>query len=337
MFRLYQLWLCFCVTCGVYAQEPGRTFAEDEDAQARLQRGLSLYQQTQYAAAVEVLEPIVVRYPDQSAVYRLIGLCRLQMKEYASAVAALRKAVELACARGNCDDSVAHLALGKALFLSGDFAGAVAELTAATAHSEAEAATLTLLGYAHYRVGDVPAARKVLLEAVARDDRQTEAWRLLAELDVLGATATPDDPAAIKRALVSIEKVQRQEPMLAAGLRGRLLVAQRQFTKAIPELDHALTQQPDDPSLVFALGVALSRDKQLDRAATVLRRATELLPNETSVWRELGYVYERAGQRGDARAAYERAAALGGEDDFIIRALERVNTPHDEPVEQHRP
>lgn len=332
--QTFGVWLVFCMACGVWAQEARRAFAEDEDAQANFQRGLSLYQQTQYAAALEALEPVVVRHPDQAAAYRLIGLCRLEMKDYAAAAAALRKAVELTRAQENREDAPARLALGKALFLSGDFPGAVAELTFAAARPEADAATLTLLGYAHYRAGDESAARKALLQATARDERRTEAWRLLAELDV-AAAATPDDATAVKRALAAIEKIQRSEPAVAAGLRGRLLVAQRQFAKAIPELDRALTQQPDDAALVFALGLALSREKQLDRAAAVLSKATALLPNEAGVWRELGYVYERAGRRTDAVAAYEKAAALGGPDDFVTRALERLKASDDGPVTEN--
>lgn len=333
--QTFGVWLGLCMACGVWAQEPRRAFNEDEEAQTQFQRGVSLYQQTQYAAALEALEPVVVRHPDQAAAYRLIGLCRLEMKDYAAAAAALRKAVELTRAQENREDAAARLALGKALFLSGDFPGAAAELTFAAARPEADAATWTLLGYAHYRAGDESAARKALLQATARDERRTEAWRLLAELDVAAATTTPDDATAVKRALAGIEKLQRLEPAVAAGLRGRLFVAQRQFAKAIPELDRALPQQPDDAALVFALGLALSREKQLDRAATVLRKATTLLPDEAGVWRELGYVYERAGRRTDAVAAYEKAAALGGPDDFITRALERLKAPDGDAVEKN--
>ncbi|MCS7080613.1 MAG: tetratricopeptide repeat protein [Chloracidobacterium sp.] len=327
--QLLHLWLCCGLACLAWAQEAKRSFADDEEAQTRFQRGVSLYQQTQYAAALEALEPVAVQYPDQAAAYRLIGLCRLQLKDYVGAAAALRKAVELIRAQENREDVAARLALGKALFLAGDFQGAAAELAFAAARPDAEAATWTLLGYAHYRLGDEAAARQALLQAVARDDRQMEAWRLLAELDVASATATPGDAAAVKRALAGIEKVQRLAPTVAAGLRGRLLVAQRQFAKAIPELDRALAQQPDEPALVFALGLALSREQQLDRATTVLAKATALLPNEAGVWRELGYVHERAGRRHDAVAAYEKAAALSGLDDFLRRALERLKAPSD--------
>ncbi|MFQ3582800.1 MAG: tetratricopeptide repeat protein [Chloracidobacterium sp.] len=318
---------CLLSVGAISAQEGARRFMEDEEAQARLQRGISLYQQEQYATALETLEPVAVHYPEQAVAYRMIGLCRLQMKQYAAAAAALRKASELTRAQENREDAVARLALGKALFLAGDSRGAIPELEFAAARPEADTATLTLLGYAHYRQGDEAAARKVLVQSVARDDRQPEAWRLLAELDVARLTANPDDPAAAKQAAASIEKVNRTEPSLAAGLRGRLLVAQRQFAKAIPELDRALATQPDQAALVFALGLALSREKQLDRAAVLLTKATELLPDEAGVWRELGYVHERAGRREAAIAAYEKAAALTqGHDDFITRALERLKS-----------
>jgi Flp pilus assembly protein TadD len=111
-------------------------------------------------------------------------------------------------------------------------------------------------------------------------------------------------------------------------LRGRLLVAQRQFAKAIPELDRALTAQPNDAALVFALGLALSREGQLERATTILTKATSLLPQEAGVWRELGYVHERAGRTDAAITAYEKAAALtNSQDTFVVRALERLRRP----------
>ncbi|MGQ9898297.1 MAG: tetratricopeptide repeat protein [Acidobacteriota bacterium] len=308
-----------------WAQESKVAFIEDEEAQTRLQRGISLYQQNQYAAALEVLEPLVVHHPEQAMAYRILGLCYLQRKQYQSAATALRKAMELTRAQENREDTVARLALGKALFLTGDMAAAIPELEYAAQRPETDAATLTLLGYAYYRQGQEAAARKTLLQSVARDERQSEAWRLLAELDILTATATPDESSAIKRALASIEKVNRFEPVVAAGLRGRLLVIQRQFAKAIPELDRALAAQPDDAAFVFALGLALSREGQLERAATTLTKAAALLPQEAGVWRELGYVHERAGQTAAALAAYEKAALLtDGQDTFVMRALERL-------------
>nr|ABV27203.1 tetratricopeptide repeat family protein [Chloracidobacterium thermophilum] len=320
--------LAICLTGMAWAQENRPPFAEDEEAQARLQRGISLYQQSQYAAALEILEPLVVHHPEQATAYRMLGLCYLQLKQYQLAVTALRKAVELTRVQEKREDTTARLALGKALFLAGDSAAAIPELEYAAQRPEADAAILTLLGYAYYRQGDEAAARKTLLQAVARDERQPEAWRLLAELDVLAVTATPDEPAAVKRATSSIEKVNRFEPAVAAGLRGRLLVAQRQFAKAIPELDRALTAQPNDAALVFALGLALSREGQLERATTILTKATSLLPQEAGVWRELGYVHERAGRTDAAITAYEKAAALtNSQDTFVVRALERLRRP----------
>ncbi len=317
-----------CLTGMAWAQESRLPFAEDEEAQTRLQRGISLYQQNQYAAALEVLEPLVVHHPEQAVAYRMLGLCYLQLKQYPPAATALRKAIELTRAQEKREDAIARLALGRALFLAGDPAAALPELEYAAQRPEADAATLTLLGYAYYRQGNEAAARKTLLQSVARDERQAEAWRLLAELDVLAVTAAPDDPAAVKRATSGIEKVNRFEPAVAAGLRGRLLVAQRQFARAIPELDRALTTQPDDAALVFALGLALSREGQLERAAATLTRAASLLPQEAGVWRELGYVHERAGRTEAAIAAYEKAAALtDGQDAFVTRALERLKTP----------
>ncbi len=323
--RLGVIPLALALVLPISAQEAKRLFADDEEAQARLQRGISLYQQTQYAAAAAALEPVAVQYPDQATAYRVLGLCRLQMKQYAAAAADLRKAAELTRAQESREDGVARLALGKALFLAGDFGAAIPELEFAAARPDAEAATLTLLGYAHYRQGDEAAARQALTRSLARDADQPEAWQLLAELDV---AAAPDDAAAVKRAAASIEKVQRREPLLAAGLRGRLLVAQRQFAKAIPELERAAAAQPDDAALLFALGLALSREKRLGPAADALTKAATLLPNEVGVWRELGYVHERAGRKDAAIAAYERAAALtGGRDDFVTRALERLKAP----------
>jgi Flp pilus assembly protein TadD len=52
------------------------------------------------------------------------------------------------------------------------------------------------------------------------------------------------------------------------------------------------------------------------------------LPQEAGVWRELGYVHERAGRTEAAIAAYEKSAALtDGQDAFVTRALERLKTP----------
>lgn len=299
---------------------------DDEEVQSRIQKGISLYQQGQYSAALVEIEPVVVKAPSNALAYRLIGLCRLQLKKYDTAIDALKKARDLTLAQEKQDDPTARTALARAYFYSEKYAEAVPELEFVLKQPKADPAFNYLLGFARYRTNNEEGAVEALTKAVELNDKDLDSWRLLAEIQIGRVTANPADTALVAKATAAAQKVKTLDGTPAGGgALGRLYVATRQFAKAVPELEPVATAKPDDLVTLFNLGLALSRSNQYDRAAAALEKLTTKTPDDVNVFRELGFVYERAGKLQKALTAYEAADKLAqGQDDFIKKAIARV-------------
>ncbi|MGE5926396.1 MAG: tetratricopeptide repeat protein [Gemmatimonadota bacterium] len=82
------------------------------------------------------------------------------------------------------------------------------------------------------------------------------------------------------------------------------------WRSAIAERQRALDTSPDDPSLVYDLGVTLARAGFLHQADTMLTRALELNGRNPRIPRMVGLVRQQLGDAPRARAAYERFLAI---------------------------
>ena len=86
--------------------------------------------------------------------------------------------------------------------------------------------------------------------------------------------------------------------------------AARNYPDAITERRRAVASNPDDPTLLFDLGVTLGKSGDFAAAETELVKATSAAPRHTEAWFWLGLAREQLGKRAEARAAYERVVAL---------------------------
>ncbi|HEX6644280.1 MAG TPA: tetratricopeptide repeat protein [Gemmatimonadales bacterium] len=82
------------------------------------------------------------------------------------------------------------------------------------------------------------------------------------------------------------------------------------WRSAISERRRALDASPDEPSLVYDLGVTLARAGQLREADSALTRALELNALNPRIPRMAGLVRHSLGDHARARAAYERFLAI---------------------------
>lgn len=103
-----------------------------------------------------------------------------------------------------------------------------------------------------------------------------------------------------------------------------------QLSEAALERRRAVDADPDDPSLVFALGVTLARAGYLAGADSAFRRAADLNPRETRAYYMLGLVDMQLGARDEAQAALSRFVALAPRryTDLIADAHERLASLH---------
>ncbi|MBX7222945.1 MAG: tetratricopeptide repeat protein [Blastocatellia bacterium] len=299
---------------------------DSEEAQARMQKGISLYQQGQYAAALTEVQLVAEKYPTYAVAYRMTGLCQFQLRKYPEAVESLRKAVQLTQEQEKRDDQAARIALGRALFYAEKYPDAVTELTYAVKQKPNDATNFYLLGFAHYKLNQEPEAVANLLQAVSLNDKDPAPLKVLSEIYLSRVVANSDDKAAVTKATETVTKLKAIDSSPeAANTLGTLFLVTRQFAKAAPEFERVVTAQPQNGLAQFNLGLSLSRSDQFGKAAPVLVKASELLPTNVDVLRELGYVYEKDRKTEKAREVYEKANQLtNGQDEYFKNALERV-------------
>jgi tetratricopeptide (TPR) repeat protein len=85
---------------------------------------------------------------------------------------------------------------------------------------------------------------------------------------------------------------------------------ERRWTEAVSERRRAVDASPDDPSLVFDLGLTLANAGLLSEADSTLRRAAAANPREVRAMYVLGIVNVGLGRPGEARAAFNTFLSL---------------------------
>lgn len=299
---------------------------DSEEAQAHMQKGISLYQQGQYAAALAEVQIVAEKYPSYAVAYRVVGLCQLQLKQYEKAVDSLKKANQLSLEQEKREDQAARIALGRAFFYAGKYTEAIPELTYAIKQKPNDASGYYFLGFANYRTNQEAEAVANLSQAVSLNDKDTASWRVLAEIYLSRFANHPEDKVITTKAVQAAQKLKSLDNSPeSADVLGRAYLATRQFFKAIPEFEQAAAAQPQNGLVQFNLGLVYSRSDQFSKAIPVLVKATELVPNSVDVLRELGYVYEKDKKPAKALEVYEKANQLtNGQDEYFKNALERV-------------
>src|SRR5689334_21605691 len=83
-----------------------------------------------------------------------------------------------------------------------------------------------------------------------------------------------------------------------------------QLAQASIERRRAVDADPDDPSLLFALGITLAQAGYLVAADSAFRSSVAANPRETRAYYMLGLVDQQLGARDDARAALATFLAM---------------------------
>jgi len=102
------------------------------------------------------------------------------------------------------------------------------------------------------------------------------------------------------------------------GLFADLRLAQKRFAEAIPLLQKATVEQPQDPHPVSRLGIALLEVGRTGEAEAMLVRATALPGADWRTWNALGIAYDRRGAWPESRNAYARALQLAPDQPAIL-------------------
>jgi tetratricopeptide (TPR) repeat protein len=106
---------------------------------------------------------------------------------------------------------------------------------------------------------------------------------------------------------------------------GRTLLATHQIDQAQTVFEALLTRSPDDRRLYDTLVEIYQQQFRIPEAIDVRRREEARFPDDRSVPRSIGRLYEQVGAFDEARVVYDSLRALGG-DDVLTDALASART-----------
>jgi tetratricopeptide (TPR) repeat protein len=280
-------------------------------------------------------------HPANAEAYAHLGLLEARQEHYAEAVPLYRKALALNPAMPGL-----RLDLGLSLFKSGALKEAIQTFTPLLKNepgSSSEKVRLTtLIGLAHYGLGEYAAAIPFLKEATARDPRNLP-FRLAlahsclwskqyqcvldvyheiltlnaesAEADMLAGEALDemkDNKGAAEQFRAAV-KADPREPNVHFGL-GYLLWGLMQYEEAAQEFQAELANNPDHGQALTYLADTDIRLSHPEAAPPLLEKALRIDPRIELAHLDLGILYGDAGRKDEALRELKIAEKLSPSD-----------------------
>ncbi len=315
------------------------------------QTALALEQRGEFTQAEEAWHAVLKVHPNDAEAYAHLGLLAARQQHYEAAVPLYRKALAL-------DPSVTgvRLDLGLSLFKSGQLKPAIetfSRLLKSTPSSSPEALRLmTLIGIAHYGLGEYAAAVPYLKKATAGDPQNVPYRFLLAqscmwsrefqcvldtyheilvlnpesaEAHMLAGEAYDElkNEAGATREFQAAVKANPNLPYAHFGL-GYLLWGQNKLPQAVEEFKAELQLVPDEADAMVFLGDCYMQMNQRDEALPLLEKAVRINPDLPRAHLDLGILYSDAGRREEALEQLKMAAKLDPNDVNVHWRLGRL-------------
>jgi len=319
-------------------------------AEDKRQTAIALEQQGNASAAETAWRAFLKDHPSDSEALAHLGFLDAKLENYKDAVTFYRRALAL-----NPAIPGLRLDLGLALFKSGDLKDAIRTfeiLLKVQPKASPEALRLTtLIGLAHYGLGDYAAAIPYLKQATAADPQnlpfrlalaQSCLWSRQyqcvldvyheivtlnadsAEADMLAGEALDemkDKPAAAQQ-FRAAAKADPKEPNVHFGL-GYLLWGLLQFDEAAKEFQAELANNPDHAQALTYLADCDMQLSQPEAAPPLLEKAIHIDSKIELAHLDLGILYGDAGRRDDALRELKIAEKLSPEDQNVHWRLGR--------------
>jgi tetratricopeptide (TPR) repeat protein len=311
-------WLSFASIAVVFLIQPLR---------ADFTKAVALYNQGQYAKAIQEMKPELDKNPDWEPGYRILGLSYLGLGDNANAISFLTQAIDkkstafstyygLAQAYfarkeyDNCigalnkgDDFVAkeknpekqkvklYELRGASYFKTGKFNDAVSEITNAIRLDSSNASDFSTLGAAYLKLDRVDEGIQALEKSLAMKAGQD------AVTDLLGK-------AYFNKGLSSLRE--------------------KQYAAAVQYLLKAKDYDPKNGYIYYRLGEAYLFQKKYPEAEKALNQTLDFLPNNADTYERMGLVYEKQKKWDLALNAYKKAEQISPSK-AIKESIARVN------------
>lgn len=311
---------------------------------------IALEQQGDAPGAESAWRAFLKAHPNSAEAYAHLAVLEAHQERYREAVPLYRKAAAL-------DPSIegVRLNLGLALFKSGSLKEAILTFTPLLKREPATSAEglrlTTLIGLAHYGLGEYSAAVPFLKQATAADANNLP-FRLAlahsclwskqyqcvldvyheiltlnaesAEADMLAGEALDEmkDNAGATAQFRAAVKADPREPKVHFGL-GYLLWGQLQYEGAAREFEAELANNPEDAQALVYLGDSNMRLSHPEAASPLLAKAIRIDPAIELAHLDLGILDADAGKKEDALRELKTAEKLGPNDQNVHWRLAR--------------
>ena len=345
--RFLKLTSLLCLTAGCVVLCLGQ---QTSPRATQRQTALALEQQGDTAGAEAAWRSLLTTQPNSAEAYAHLGLLEARQEHYKEAIALDRKGLNLNPRFPNL-----RINLGLSLFKSGDLSGAIQAFEPALKtepKSSPQALRLvTLIGMAHFGLGDYAAAIPYLKQAAAGDPQDLQLQMNLAqsclwskqyqcvvdtyheilsqnaesaEADMLLGEAyneMENDAGALTQFEAAV-KAGPTTPNVHFGY-GYLLWKALKFDDAEREFRAELANNPQHALSLAYLGDTEIRLKRPDDAVKDLEHAVQIQPTIPIAHLDLGILYQDQGRKDDALRELKTAAKLSPEDSMVHWRLGR--------------
>ncbi|MCZ8133137.1 MAG: PEP-CTERM system TPR-repeat protein PrsT [Steroidobacteraceae bacterium] len=262
-----------------------------------------------------VLTGLAKDVPGLAPVARLTLLARAQLAQQQVALA--RASLDAAVAADPERDEARAL-LGLAIAAGGDAAAGLRSLEAAAKELPQSAAIPRAIGDLHLQAGNLPAAETAYRTAFERANPKGELAAYLGAAagfgDALLGQNKLDDAAKL------VESLGKTAP--GAGvtilLRGRVAAAQRDFPKALEDLQRLVNADPENPQFRTLVAAVNLEQGSLEQATMNLQRAIASNPDYSPARRLLAQVQMAQGRPADAAQTLREAGGERPTPDLVL-------------------
>ncbi|MCP4202077.1 MAG: tetratricopeptide repeat protein [bacterium] len=319
-------------------------------AQADWASGTAAFKAGNWAVAQAEFQAIVDAQPDWFGGHFMLGWTKLKQNKGKEAVQSLRKAYDLQPSDANIQlrlgeayvqtgrhsDAVAflskinaaslpknaqgYLAQLKAVALtnSGQAASAVGELRKAANANPNDADIWFSYGSTAYSTGDTTTAIPALAKAVQLDPSDMEKQKVYAQALVSQARRARGSAKAdqYQKAAVAAQRVVSGNPSFDnLMLLGGAQLGAKQYDGAVSTYQQAAAKNSNDWLPGYHLGQALTAKAQYRSAESALRASLDRAQSpqdQATIWKQLGFVYEKQKNFAGAITAYNRGGDSAG-------------------------
>jgi len=323
-----------------------RTYPKSRDV--RLAYARTLVADKKYPEARGQFEQLLKEYPDNTDVVFSVAVLSMQLEDWPSAEANLKRLLDL----GYRDRNAVRLYLGQIAEEQKHWPDAMkwyAEVTRGEQFMPAQIRSAQVLS----KQGDLDGARKFLQNVNAASNEQ-RVQLILAEAQLLrdanrskeafdvvqsGLDKLPNDPDLLYDYAMLAEKLDRVD-LLESSLRKLIQIKpdhahaynalgysladrNERLDEAKDLIERALKLAPDDSFIIDSMGWVLYRQGRTEEALNHLQRAYAGRP-DPEIAAHLGEVLWALGRRGEAQKVWDDALAKAPSNDTLIKTVQRM-------------